>query len=56
MSIFGSGVNMLTLISQEEGLASWGSSSITTANATSQVTRAVTRDNAITAFIIPDLI
>ena len=52
MSIFGSGVNMLTLISQEEGLASWGSSSITT----SQVTRAVTRDNAITAFIIPDLI
>ena len=37
-------------------LASWGSSSITTANVTSQVTSAVTRDNAITAFIIPDLI
>ena len=37
-------------------LASWGSPTITTANVTSQVTSAVTRDNAITAFIIPDLI
>ena len=37
-------------------LASWGNPNITTANVTSQVTSAVTRDNQITAFIIPDLI
>ena len=37
-------------------LASWGSSAITTANVTSQVASAVVRDNAITAFIIPELI
>ncbi|KIJ90915.1 hypothetical protein K443DRAFT_686406 [Laccaria amethystina LaAM-08-1] len=37
-------------------LASWGSPTITTANVTAQLTSAVTRDNAITAFIIPDLI
>ena len=37
-------------------LASWGSPTITTANVTSQVTSAVTRNNEITAFIIPDLI
>ncbi|KIK00628.1 hypothetical protein K443DRAFT_7479 [Laccaria amethystina LaAM-08-1] len=37
-------------------LASWGSPTITTANVTSQLTSALTCDNQITAFIIPDLI
>lgn len=37
-------------------LASWGSPTITTANVTAQVTSAVVRNNAITAFIVPDLI
>jgi len=37
-------------------VASWGGATITTANVTSQVTSAATRDNQITAFIIPDLI
>lgn len=40
----------------EASVASWGSASITTADVSAQVTSAVVRDNAITCFIIPDLI
>ena len=37
-------------------LATWNTPTITTANVTSQVTSALTCDNAITAFVIPGLI